>query len=104
MKKSTLRKLGVSALVLAAATIILFGIRNEHITASSHREAPLISNDPLADNTDLYAFRSPDDTNTVTIIANYIPFELPEGGPNWYTFGENIRYEIHIKNNATTKG
>jgi len=72
--------------------------------ASSHREAPLISNDPLADNTDLYAFRSPDDTNTVTIIANYIPFELPEGGPNWYTFGENIRYEIHIKNNATTKG
>jgi len=72
--------------------------------ASSHREAPLISNDPLADNTDLYAFRSPDDTNTVTIIANYIPFELPEGGPNWYTFGENIRYEIHIKNNSKTTG
>ncbi len=72
--------------------------------ASSHREAPLISNDPLADNTDLYAFRSPDDTNTITIIANYIPFELPEGGPNYYSFGENIRYEIHIKNNAATKG
>ena len=46
--------------------------------ASSHREAPLISNDPLADNTDLYAFRSPDDLGTVTIIANYIPFQLPE--------------------------
>ena len=72
--------------------------------ASSHREAPLISNDPLADNTDVYAFRSPDDPNTVTIIANYIPFELPEGGPNYYTFGQNIRYEIHIKNNATTTG
>ena len=72
--------------------------------ASSHREAPLISNDPIADNTDLYAFRSPDDTSTVTIIANYIPFERPEGGPNWYTFGENVRYEIHIKNDATTKG
>jgi hypothetical protein len=72
--------------------------------ASSHREAPLISNDPLADNTDLYAFRSPDDPNTITIIANYIPFELPEGGPNWYTFGQNIRYEIHIKNNASTPG
>jgi hypothetical protein len=72
--------------------------------ASSHREAPLISNDPLADNTDLYAFRSPDDPNTVTIIANYIPFESPEGGPNWYTFGENIRYEIHIKNKTTTTG
>ena len=72
--------------------------------ASSHREAPMISVDPLADNTDLYAFRSPDDTSTITIIANYIPFEKPEGGPNWFTFGENVRYEIHIKNDATTKG
>ena len=70
--------------------------------ASSHREAPLISNDPQADNTDLYVFRSPDDTNTVTIIANYIPFESPEGGPNYYTFGTNVRYEIHIKNKTTT--
>ncbi|MGG9962543.1 DUF4331 domain-containing protein [Ferruginibacter sp. SUN106] len=70
--------------------------------ASSHREAPLISNDPLCDNTDVYAFRSPDDPNTVTIIANYIPFELPEGGPNYYTFGSNIRYEIHIKNKTTS--
>src|SRR5689334_21473087 len=72
--------------------------------ASSHREAPLISNDPLADNTDVYAFRSPDNPNTITIIANYIPFESPEGGPNYYTFGENIRYEIHIKNKTTTTG
>jgi hypothetical protein len=72
--------------------------------ASSHREAPLICNDPQADNTDLYVFRSPDDTNTITIIANYIPFESPEGGPNYYTFGQNIRYEIHIKNKATTAG
>ncbi len=69
--------------------------------ASSHREAPLISNDPLADNTDVYAFRSPDDPNTVTIIANYIPLELPEGGPNYNTFGEDIRYEIHIKNQTS---
>ncbi|RRB00938.1 DUF4331 domain-containing protein [Larkinella rosea] len=70
--------------------------------ASSHREAPLISSDPLADNTDVYAFKSPDDENTITIIANYIPFELPEGGPNYYSFGPNIRYEIHIKNKTTT--
>ncbi len=70
--------------------------------ASSHREAPLISRDPQADNTDLYAFRSPDDPNTVTIIANYIPFGLPEGGPNYFTFGKNVRYEIHIKNKTTT--
>ena len=72
------------------------------VFASSHREAPLISEDPLADNTDVYAFRSPDDTNTVTIIANFIPFQLPEGGPNYYDFGKNIRYEIHIKNRTTT--
>lgn len=72
--------------------------------ASSHREAPLIANDPLADNTDVYAFRSPDDPNTVTIIANYIPAELPHGGPNYYTFGENIRYEVHIDNDATRPG
>ncbi|MBD2702856.1 DUF4331 domain-containing protein [Spirosoma sp. BT702] len=71
--------------------------------ASSHREAPLISNDPLADNTDVYAFKSPDDPNTITIIANYIPFQSPEGGPNYYSFGERIRYEIHVKNKATTQ-
>jgi Domain of unknown function (DUF4331)/Secretion system C-terminal sorting domain len=74
------------------------------VFASSHREAPLISNDPLADNTDLYAFRSPDDPNKVTIIANYIPGQLPQGGPNYYSFGENIRYEIHIDNNVGTAG
>ncbi len=72
--------------------------------ASSHREAPLISEDPLADNTDVYAFKSPDDPNTITIIANYIPFESPEGGPNWYSFGQHVRYEIHVKNKTTTAG
>jgi Domain of unknown function (DUF4331) len=72
--------------------------------ASSHREAPLIANDPLADNTDLYAFRSPDNPNTITIIACYIPAELPFGGPNYHTFGENIRYEIHIDNDAAKVG
>ena len=73
-------------------------------SASSHREAPLISNDPLADNTDLYAFRSPCDSSKVVLIADYIPFELPNGGPNYYNFGENIRYEIHVDNNTATKG
>ena len=72
--------------------------------ASSHREAPLIANDPLADNTDVYAFRSPDDPNKITIIASYIPGQLPQGGPNYYQFGENIRYEIHIDNNVATPG
>ena len=74
------------------------------LAASSHREAPLIANDPLADNTDVYAFRSPDDPNTITIIANYIPGELAHGGPNYNTFGENIRYEIHVDNDASVAG
>ncbi|MEZ4685579.1 MAG: DUF4331 domain-containing protein [Bacteroidia bacterium] len=74
------------------------------LQSSSHREAPLIADDPLADNTDLYAFRSPDDTNSVTIIANYVPLQLPHGGPNYYQFGEDIRYEIHIDNDVSTTG
>ena len=86
----------------AGAGIVAWLSKDVILEASSHREAPIISNDPLADNTDLYAFRSPDDTNTVTIIANYIPFEQPHGGPNYYSFGENVRYEIHIKNKVDT--
>lgn len=74
------------------------------VFASSHREAPLIANDPLADNTDLYAFRSPDNPSTITIIANYIPAELPFGGPNYASFGENIQYLIHIDNDASNPG
>ncbi|HVK96347.1 MAG TPA: DUF4331 family protein [Flavisolibacter sp.] len=81
------------------ALLVCFGLSQTNTFASSHREAPLISNDPLADNTDVYAFRSPTDQNKVILIANYIPFEHPAGGPNWYTFGENIRYEIHVENN-----
>src|ERR1700740_2144168 len=93
-------KLSIAALI--TGSLVALGLKGYWLEASSHREAPLIANDPLADNTDLYVFRSPDDTNTVTIIANYIPFESPEGGPNYYTFGTNVRYEIHIKNQTTT--
>jgi hypothetical protein len=74
------------------------------LMSSSHREAPMISNDPFADNTDLYAFRSPQNPNKVVIIANWIPAELPQGGPNYYTFSENVRYEVHIDNNIATQG
>ena len=84
--------------------LLLAGVLSSPAFSSSHREAPLISYDPLADNTDLYAFRSPDDPTMITIIANYVPFELPNGGPNYFSFGENIRYEIHIKNNSATTG
>ena len=72
--------------------------------ASSHREAPLIADDPLADNVDVYAFRSPDRPNTVTLIATYVPLQLPQGGPNYFSFGENIRYELHIDNDASKPG
>ncbi len=92
-----------SSLVIALVGAIgYYGIETRYLEASSHREAPLISEDPLADNTDLYAFRSPDNPNTVTIIANYIGLELPQGGPNYATFGDNIRYEVHVKNNPAT--
>ena len=88
------------------ATVLVAAIcsMQQTVMASSHREAPLISNDPLADNTDLYAFKSPTDPEKIILIANYIPFEHPAGGPNWYTFGTNIRYEVHIDNNTMTSG
>ena len=101
MKKTTKKVLTLTGVL---ATAVAFGVWDSQKTvveASSHREAPLIANDPLADNTDLYAFRSPDDTNMVTIIANYVPLQLPQGGPNYASFGENVRYEIHVENNGT---
>jgi hypothetical protein len=64
--------------------------------ASSHREAPLITEDPVADNTDVYAFVSPDDPNSVTVVANWIPFEEPAGGPNFHRFGDDVLYEINV--------
>ncbi|MDB5269637.1 MAG: hypothetical protein JWP58_2677 [Hymenobacter sp.] len=109
--KNLLTRPLVQAALLATAAGGVVALSSQHNTleASSHREAPLIADDPLADNTDLYAFRSPDSPNndgsaSVTIIANYIPLELPQGGPNYNTFGENVRYEIHVKNNSTTAG
>jgi hypothetical protein len=102
MKKIVIRIMaGVSGVLAAGAVFYTLDTATSPVQASSHREAPLIANDPLTDNTDLYAFRSPDDTNTVTIIANYVPLQLPQGGPNYASFGENIRYEIHIENDGT---
>ena len=70
---------------------------------SSHREAPGISKDPVADSTDLYAFVSPDQADTVTLIANYIPAEEPAGGPNFYEFGDDVLYELHVDNDGDAK-
>jgi Domain of unknown function (DUF4331) len=87
------------ALALAAAVGIGVAVRGSGpgaANASSHREAPLISQDPSADNTDLYAFRSPDKPDTVTILSNWIPGEDPGAGPNWYTFSPSARYDIYV--------
>ncbi|WP_341719103.1 DUF4331 domain-containing protein [Micromonospora sp. FIMYZ51] len=67
---------------------------------SSHREAPEIAKDPVADSSDLYAFVTPNKPDTVTLIANYVPLQLPSGGPNFFEFGDDVRYEIHIDNNG----
>ena len=67
---------------------------------SSHREAPEISKDPVADNTDTYAFVSPDKPDTVTIITNYVPLEDPPGGPNFFEFGDDVLYSIYIDNDG----
>jgi hypothetical protein len=85
------------------AVVALVGFQMLPGRASSHREAPLISQDPMADNTDLYAFVSPDRPDTVTIIANYIPLESPAGGPNFPAFDDSVLYEIHIDTNADAK-
>ncbi len=82
----------------AAATVI-----PTFAGGSSHREAPGISQDPTADNTDVYAFVSPDRSDTATLVANFIPFEEPAGGPNFYGFSDNVRYQIKIDNTGDGK-
>ncbi len=67
---------------------------------SSHREAPAISKDPVADNTDTYAFVSPENDGTVTLISNYVPLEAPFGGPNFFEFGDDVKYYIYIDNDG----
>ena len=90
--------------IYAAIMLLAMVLNTFPAWASSHREAPMIADDPTADNTDVYAFKSPTDPNKIILIANYIPFQLPQGGPNFYHFSENVRYEIHVDNNLATPG
>ena len=90
---------GVAAVLAAGTTGLVPG----PAFASSHREAPLISGDPRADNTDTYAFVSPDAPDTVTIVANWFPFEEPNGGPNFYPWATHARYNIKVDNNGDGK-
>ena len=103
-----MRRAAIGLGVLAAAVgalglAVVYGPMPAGVFASSHREAPLISEDPSADNTDLYAFRSPDKPNTLTIISNYIPGEDPAAGPNYYTFSPTARYNIYVDRNGDGK-
>ena len=103
MKKAALASAALATVALAAVAAAVVGSSPSAGTASSHREAPLISEDPSADNTDLYAFRSPDKPDTVTIISNWIPGEDPAAGPNYYTFSPNAKYKINIDRNGDAR-
>ena len=91
------RKNIVCTAAIAGALALLYGVP---ANASSHREAPFISDQPKVDGTDLYMFRSYEAgrQDYVTLIANYIPFQDPQGGPNSYQFDQNGLYEIHVDN------
>jgi len=92
------------ALLVALVTAIIAAMGSaSFVSASSHREAPMIGGDPKADATDLYAFKSLTDENKVVFVANYIPFQEPAGGPNFYSFDDNARYEIHIDSDGDAK-
>jgi Domain of unknown function (DUF4331) len=84
--------------LLAGAAVV--GLLPTVAGASSHREAPLISEDPAVDNTDVYAFSSPENPDNVVVVANWIPFEEPNGGPNFYPWSEDAEYLINIDNDG----
>lgn len=101
MKKRTQALLVMAVAMVTAFTMLLTGLPDMGTAdASSHREAPLIADDPTADNTDLYAFVSPNDATKVTLLANFIPFQEPGGGPNYFKFDENVVYQIRLDNNG----
>ena len=88
-----------AALVAAAAT----ALPPDHASASSHSEAAGTAADRAIDGTDVYAFTSPDDPTSVTLVANYFPLEEPAGGPNYYGFADDALYEIHVDNDGDAK-
>src|SRR5207247_10341618 len=100
MRKLAVALAAAALVTLALVAALLRGPGPSVANASSHREAPLISEDPSADNTDLYAFRSPDKPDTLTIVSNFIPGEDPAAGPNYYTFSPTAKYNIYIDRNG----
>jgi hypothetical protein len=98
MERGRLPAVALALLLALATALAVFAPRPG--SASSHREAPLTAADPQVDGTDLYAFVSPDDPSKVALISNWIPFEEPAGGPNFYSFAEGVRYDIKISNDG----
>jgi hypothetical protein len=98
-----MRKFATAVFIMLAMLAITFGGIPYRTKASSHREAPHIISDPLADGTDLYAFVSNDRRDSVTLIANYVPLQLPSNGPNYYRFGNDVLYEINVDNDGDAK-
>lgn len=97
MLRHTRATLALSS-ILAASVLAASGVMVAD--ASSHREAPLITEDPVADNTDVYAFVAPDAPDSVTLVANWIPLEAPQGGPNFHKFGDDVLYALKVDNNG----
>ena len=93
------RRLPVVLVVLGLAAALFMALLSP-IGASSHREAPLITEDPVADNTDVYAWMKGDN---MVVVANWIPLEEPAGGPNFFKFGDDVLYEINIDNDGDAK-
>jgi hypothetical protein len=87
-----MRRIALIAALIAAAIAVPLSF------GSSHREAPLTSIDPTADDTDLYAFTANDAPGALTVVANWIPFEDPAGGPNFYKFDDRAHYYINVDN------
>ncbi len=104
---ASLRKRGRRALALVATAALsagLFaGLGPVSGGASSHREAPLITDDPKADNTDVWAFVPQDDPDSVAIIGSWIPLEEPAGGPNFYPWGDDVAYDFNIDNDGDAR-
>jgi hypothetical protein len=103
MRRKALLVLAVAAAGALALTVALLHGGPKSVKAASHREAPLVSQDATIDSTDFYAFVSPDKPDTVTLIADYIPFEEPSAGPNWYAFSTHARYDINVDNTGDAK-
>ncbi|MCR6490680.1 DUF4331 domain-containing protein [Amycolatopsis sp. OK19-0408] len=99
------RRVGLSLLAVGSIvlTSALIGLGTDLAAASSHREAPLIAGDPPVDNTDVYAFVSPDKPDTVTLVANWYPFEEPNGGPNFYPWATDAHYDINIDSDGDAR-